>query len=254
MKRLALLCLLLATGVVALAQQPPEWRPSLVDDNKAASWQDTKKFILGMLDASGLMGKTLESDDNCVLILPAARSDGPLGIRVAEESSGLVVLGVEPRSFAEYAGLRPGMHFLAANRRPIKTGADLVAFARTLKPGDDVVFEMRGSGGGSNILYLGGTLSKDGSYSDSKVTALNSIRVNFQLVDPLTVVVQNTTVDISGTNGQAIASYMDNGQEGKPVIREASVTLKDVESAKRTARAIMHLALLCGGAKAVSPF
>ena len=45
MKRLAFLYLTLIAGVVALAQQPAEWRPNPAEDNKAATWEDTAAFL-----------------------------------------------------------------------------------------------------------------------------------------------------------------------------------------------------------------
>lgn len=53
MKRLAVLGLLLMTGMAALAQQPAEWRPNLADDNKAATYDDTVRFILSTINDGG---------------------------------------------------------------------------------------------------------------------------------------------------------------------------------------------------------
>ncbi len=50
MKRLALLYVALMTGTVALAQQSPEWRPSLAEDNKAATWEETSSFLTSVLN------------------------------------------------------------------------------------------------------------------------------------------------------------------------------------------------------------
>lgn len=253
MKHRAFLYLMLTTGTIATAQQSTEWRPNIAEDNKAATWEDTKAFIVGMLDASGFASQAAKADDRCLLVLPAS-VDAPLGIRAVGNSSGLVIVGVQSLSFSDRHGLEAGMHLSAVNRRPMKTVADFGAFVATLKPGDAVVFEVDASGDRNGTEYLGGTLSNDDLYPDSKGKSLDWALVRFQLVDPLTVVVRNTTVYMSGTNGQAIAYHMDNGPEGKPTIREDSFTLKDIESAKRTARALMHAALLCGGTKAVSPF
>src|SRR5664279_4252865 len=52
MKRLAFLCLVLTTGTIALAQQPAEWRPNIVDDNKAATWVDTFAFLTNTVSAA----------------------------------------------------------------------------------------------------------------------------------------------------------------------------------------------------------
>ena len=43
----ALLCFALVGGSASLAQQPTEWRPSIAEDNKAATLDDTLKFVVG---------------------------------------------------------------------------------------------------------------------------------------------------------------------------------------------------------------
>jgi TolA-binding protein len=40
----------LATASRALAQQPTDWRPSIAEDNKAATWENTTSFVTGMLN------------------------------------------------------------------------------------------------------------------------------------------------------------------------------------------------------------
>ena len=53
MKRLVFLCFLLCGAINALAQQAAEWRPSIADDNKAATWEATADFMVNALMANG---------------------------------------------------------------------------------------------------------------------------------------------------------------------------------------------------------
>jgi hypothetical protein len=45
MKRFALFCLAVVFGPSALCQQPSQWRPNIAEDNRAATWEDTSKFL-----------------------------------------------------------------------------------------------------------------------------------------------------------------------------------------------------------------
>jgi hypothetical protein len=83
--------------------------------------------------------------------------------------------------------------------------------------------------------------------------------VDLKKVDPLSVRVSETLVLFSGTNNApyALDCHSENGacsSEATKLTGSLEVEMKDADTAKRVARAIMHAALLCGGTKAVSPF
>src|ERR1700690_1027541 len=53
MRRFALVCTLLSAAV-SLAQQAPEWRPNIGEDNKAATWEATLTFLKSSLPLSSV--------------------------------------------------------------------------------------------------------------------------------------------------------------------------------------------------------
>jgi serine protease Do len=97
---------------------------------------------------------------------PAQVSEAKFGISVMEldetfiegygypEKSGVRVESVEPASFADDVGLRPGDVITALNRKPVGSHDDLLRLQRTLKPGDSVVLRIlrpRVAAGGSQL-------------------------------------------------------------------------------------------------------
>jgi tetratricopeptide (TPR) repeat protein len=88
----------------------------------------------------------------------------------------------------------------------------------------------------------------------------SSYDIQMPHVDPLSIVVDQAafTISFSGTSNQAYRkcsqSTVVSCPDDVPLKGPMSFGMRDVEDAKRVARALMHAALLCGGTKAVSPF
>jgi serine protease Do len=68
---------------------------------------------------------------------PAERQT--LGLKV---TGGVKVVSVEPDSFAEDLGLKPGDIVLSINRHPVNSTQDLLNYKATLKPGDAVALQI----------------------------------------------------------------------------------------------------------------
>jgi len=74
-------------------------------------------------------------------------------------SSGVIVQSVRPGSFADLTGLEPGLVIIRINRHPTGTKDQFDAIVKSLKAGDDVVFEVMDPRHPENgINYLGGTM------------------------------------------------------------------------------------------------
>ena len=96
--------------------------------------------------------------------------EGKLGIKVDPIPSalasklgvkgGVIVTSVRPGSFADEVNLTKGTVITAINRRPIPDEAAYRSIVSSLKSGDDVAFEVRGSSSPANAgpSYVGGTL------------------------------------------------------------------------------------------------
>ena len=74
-------------------------------------------------------------------------------------TSGVIVQSVRAGSFADLQGLEPGMVITRINKRPTGTKDQFDAVVKSLKTGDDVVFEVMDPRHPENgITYIGGTL------------------------------------------------------------------------------------------------
>lgn len=242
--------LALATGNLGFAQQSSEWRPNIAEDNKSATWEDTAAFIVGMLNSSSPEKGGVEVSGRCALLIPDW-SPKPFGISFIAGT--LTIASVAPNSFADAYGLKPGTHIIAVNQRKVHDISDLNEIWKNLRQGDDVVFEALQDGQSSNIFYIGGRIDKA---ADHNIPSAGSkrLRLDLQHVDPLSIDVVATTIRFSGTNGQTIATELNDGARGAPGVQAVAIPVGDLEIAKRLARAFMHAAFICGGTKAVSPF
>jgi serine protease Do len=74
-------------------------------------------------------------------------------------TSGVVIQSVRTGSFADLQGLEPGVVIIRINKHPTGTKDQFDAIVKTLKTGDDVVFEVMDPRHPENgINYIGGTL------------------------------------------------------------------------------------------------
>ncbi|HEY2472859.1 MAG TPA: trypsin-like peptidase domain-containing protein [Terracidiphilus sp.] len=74
-------------------------------------------------------------------------------------TSGVIIQSVRPGSFADLSGLEPGVVIIRINKHPTGTKDQFDAVVKSLKTGDDVVFEIMDPRHPENgINYVGGTL------------------------------------------------------------------------------------------------
>jgi serine protease Do len=74
-------------------------------------------------------------------------------------TSGVIIQSVRPGSFADLQGLEPGLVITRINKHPTGTKDQFDAVVKSLKTGDDVVFEIMDPRHPENgINYIGGTL------------------------------------------------------------------------------------------------
>jgi hypothetical protein len=240
-----LLCLTLVFWSSSLAQQTAEWRPSIAEDNKAATWEQTAAFIVGSL------GQSAHAEERCVLHTPIpSKFDNVLGIKLSEEvllmqGGAALILAVDRGSFAGQIGLRSGMQIIEVRIHRIvpKETIGIPGFLKEAMPGDDLEFRIRY--GGEEVSIRGKLTKESARIPQPLVITLFANRV-----DPLSIAVHGNFVRLSGTNNQSIAETDDK----EPVSGTLRLQVSDDEVAKRAARAMMHAALLGGGTKSVSPF
>jgi hypothetical protein len=232
MKRFALLCLALTNGIVLLAQQPAEWRPNVAEDNKAASVTDTAAFFSNFLPTAGtgnfpprqaqvFFVRETEMHECKLHVVRGERWLPPIGQLVIYDSD-LDLAHLDPLSIS----VRRTNNSDDAPIRIYMEGTNNTAFVA----GTETLYELDG-----NWRFVTTPLSTVSSApircptSDKKL----SRRV---LRDG------STSSEFGDCKSVQVNGY------------EYNLPFQDEDAAKRTARALMHAALQCGGSKAVSPF
>jgi len=222
-----LVYLVLMTTSAALAQQhPAEWRPSIAEDNKAATLDDTLKFVLGTANDPGVNRASYRT-----------KNDGYGGPTINETVGALspakcTIEWTELYIFDRYW----------ANISRSKYVADL----SKVDP----------------LSVAVGPYTDDGSVHGFLVTMVGTSGSQFADVLKYGRIVRKGILtrpaDISEAESAA-ASCAGEKNKRKCWIEQSreshtELFLEDQDAAHRVARALMHAALLCGGAKAVSPF
>jgi hypothetical protein len=286
MRRLAFLYLVLTAGTIVLAQQPTEWRPNIAEENKAATWEDTASFLsTTLMFQAEYRPARVDLEQRCHLqVVYATPARVAIGLQfqptldpaVAKEvkfKHGVVIATVAQGGPAASAGLKPKDVILGFDHHNIGTGDDLVHRVSGKHSGDNVDVE---------YMRDGKTLNTSMILRMREDFSLNVW--DFTEVDPLTISVAmsktSAVINFKGRNngpagqqivgarivdsevqekdrrsvGQCSTAESDCSQEQQPLLDAQSISFNDLEISKRFARALMHAALLCGGAKAVSPF
>jgi hypothetical protein len=208
------------TGTIALAQQPAEWRPSIAEDNKAATLSDTFDFMVNSIrnDGGGNRHKYL---------------------RVEMLEGG--ILHLEDR----ITDLNKFRTHIGNNRIYIIPVQDLRIKLSSIDPlsivmvRDDDSFAVKFSG--HNDGAIGTIESAIYEYRDSVGAGTDYAKYRRESVKmeyPCSEGIKNCAPEPASDVIHGSLYFSDDEEE----------------IAKRFARALMHAALLCGGAKAVSPF
>jgi hypothetical protein len=220
MRRFAILCLAVVVGSLAHSQQPPQWRPSIADDNKAATWEDTISFIDTTTGNKG--GYLLPHHSNKAF--HGYAEDAILSIKspMKCEVELLERVGVEGEDISELSG-----YWLAVERQSIDLSkVDPLSIEVTTLGNSPSIFSIHMTGrnndsiGSISIAYY-----KLHNWKDDRVKA-----------------------EVPCTPG------LGKCQMSQPALLEERISFLDLETAKRVARGLLHASVLCGGAKSVSPF
>jgi hypothetical protein len=281
-----LFCLSFFVGLSSPAQQLAEWRPSVAEDNKSATWEDTVSFLSTtlMFQAQHLPAR-VDISKRCRMqvVSPSSTKIG-IGISfaasldpaISKEVSfkhGVIVAIVNPVGPAASAGIRPKDVILSFDHHTVSNGDDLLARVQKKHVGDKVDVEyMRG--GKTLAVSMIMRIREDVVIDEWDFTALDPLTVRAELGKASTVV--HFKGSNNGPVGQQISvtRIMDRQPEAddlaslkycsttegacseakQPLLDAESISFDDAEIGKRYSRALMHAALICGGTKAVSPF
>jgi hypothetical protein len=234
MKSFALLvcCVALVTGTIGFAQQQPEWRPSVAEDNKSASLTDTLAFMKGILTTAEnatvphggeLFLTSFEADKCSVHIVRGVRDAfDPLFV----DSVRLDLSAIDPLSVV-------------------------------VKPGKD-------NGHIPFFVYLSGTNNSKFAFGERARYQPDSDKMDTSKGG---VYRSKPYQELSAASAPCMEGK-NKTYHGVPYVATKlgactmqpiddftySFPFADMETAKRVARAAMHAALLCGGTKSVSPF
>lgn len=239
MNRLGLFYLVLMTGTIALAQQPTEWRPNIAEDNKAATLEDTVGFIQGSFhDAKGMFYGSEEQDSESAFDLVNFQSPQKCSLQVDSR----VYLGpgtnnAGPRGAFSGENVHVS-HFLASE--PLVPHAIVTDSKIDLAKVDPLSIRVSHIGldgtGGTGLFRVtleGHDRASFGSLKRSVYQNINWKKFEQSLSTPCS---------------------LKHCEDDTDDVRFWVVDFGDLETSRRVARALMHVALLCGGTAAVSPF
>jgi hypothetical protein len=217
------LCLALLTGSVALTQQSAEWRPSIADDNKAATLDDTMKFVVGITNDPILSRLYFQADQ---------QNSGKFKETYLTASTGKCLFEWN------YLGITMDTRHIQ-----VITRWRIVADLSKVDPLSlRVISAVKGSSNSGFLVAMSGTSGAE--FAEGELYLRNSG--------------ERLPSDIWAFISQEKSASCKSGDKKcnpeKNKASDAWLFIADQEAAHRTARALMHAALLCGGKKAVSPF
>ena len=213
--------LLMLSLCAATAQQASDWHPSLTDDNKAATWDDTISFITDTIN---------NNPASFLITAPGGHLYDNIWITAHADKGEACHLQTDKYAAAFWGRGYEHRHDVIdlANVDPLS-----LKVAKETFSSDPKHFAS------GFIISFSGTSSKN--VVDWKTWHYHD---NFAW---------NTDIKPATTlftcEGKAKNCKETSGQDPKEVL-----WVSDDETAKRLARALLHASVLCGGSKAVSPF
>jgi hypothetical protein len=222
MKKLAALCLVLIVGPVIFSQQLAEWHPSLTEDNKAATWEDTSTFMLNSLINKGANTAGIIGTDNNAHLFDTRAFEVPTKCLMTEQRVEYVSSGGKHGNFA----LTRVWTLDLSKVDPLTISVVGDTFWNRQMWNVMMTGTMQG-----NLASWKG-IRRDHAYDRTR---------HGDALDPR----------VFETSCRPEEKYctLETGEATSDMKR-----FEDEETAKRFARALMHAALLCGGTKTVSPF
>lgn len=249
------LAIILCIGVTASllsAQQLTEWRPNISEDNKAASYEDTVGWIVGELK-----DVTTFSSDACDATEPTPR-------RAMKFASGDGPCDKEKRStnateFSISSGSRCKLNVVIASwsgagkhgtvtwdgwsdqdaykeKRGVLDLDSLDPLSITVKPIPDGRLVLSFEGRNHAVIFANHQWTRQVNLLDVKGAA------------PIKTLIEWPNACVTDKKGHTKCSETDQ------IDSDVALTFQDIALAQRAGRAMMHAALVCGGAKSVSPF
>jgi hypothetical protein len=208
-------------GAIALAQQPAERRPNVAEDNKAATLEDTLDFLKSLT-----MSKS-NGDDvwRGLFFLKSFERSGRCSISL-------------------YSGFRNGTYgdkTIDVVTMNLSRLDSLSVSVRTAIERDRLEFQVASSGTNDFTFVVG----QQATYSDSARFNESSFADKTAISAPCMA---------GKASGNAIETRYGMCINSQVNDNNYALYFSDLESAKRSARGMMHAALLRGGYKAVSPF
>jgi hypothetical protein len=214
------------SGFAILTQQPAPWRPSIANDNKAATLDDTLKFVLGTANDTRV---------NRVYAPEDQKNPAIFG-----ETFGVVSASKCSLGWSElYLVMSKG-------RYPSVVSGKTIADLSKVDPLSIVVFPklIFGFPHGFAVVMEGTSGSEFAESTSLYMQNDYAQRFNGDLSPEFI----SEGESASCTPGDKKCSVKQTKET------RADLFLPDQEAAHRVAQALMHAALLCGGKKAVSPF
>jgi len=221
MKRVSLISVGLISVGLAFAQQSTDWRPSLADDNKAATLEDTQAFLKGIAmtkenttvpDGGELFVTSFDTATKCTIRLKRGVKEGTESMVV--DFVNLDLSAVDPL---------------------------LVTVKMRSDTNGHIPYSVWLTGTNNAIVVTG-----DRSFYDHRMLSYKEYSV------------ATAPCMVGKPKGKPGNEWMETvaGDCRSKSISDYSYFFPfgDQETAKRFARGLMHAALLCGGNKAVSPF
>ena len=244
-KAFALVCLALITASAALAQQAVEWRPSIAEDNKAATLDDTMRFVVKTAN-DATADQIFAPEEGYFMGAFRETFNAASSARCSLEWSDLLVRtdGIDRwRSVSDLTKVDA----LSIRVTPLEGVSKEQKGGDTNPDRGDLAKDAEGTTKGF-LVTMSGTSGND--FSD--YTGLYRFYWNKHLGHEL-------SPDKRAFISEAESASCPSSNNKKCFVRQtreahAYLFLADQEAAHRVARALMHAALLCGGVKAVRPF
>jgi hypothetical protein len=216
---------------VMRAQQRADWRPSIADDNKTATWDDTAEWFNGELRDvfTSFETKTTANDTDFSISIVRINGRCKLNVAVASWDGSIGKYGT---------GVWDSLSDLDIYKE--KRGSlDL----SLLDPLSIMVKEA------PDGRYVLGMEAKDRAEFFRYHRWSRQVNLlNVKGAAPIHNLVDWPNACVPDKKNRTRCDETDG------LDSDLSLTFKDISLAQRAARAFMHTALLCGGAKAVSPF
>jgi len=241
-KAYALVCLALVTGSAVLAQQQhTEWRASIAEDNKAATLDDTLKFVVGTANDRTVNRARVPEDSQTWLEVLEKTFGALSSAKCSIEWSELYVFDdtyQEILNRSKYVADLSKVDPLSLAVTPFRVDSSVTPYrAGTYVRGFLVTLSGTSGSQFADVMKFDREVHKDIPGRETDIPEAES-----------------APASCAGVHNGAAVHKKDKCSITQSRESHTELFLANQEAAHRVARALMHAALLCGGVKAVSPF